>query len=283
MTKWQFLPRGLLAAILAIAAPICALAQQPQLKIFDAHLHYNDDALPIFSVGEVLDIFRRTGVAGILANSRPNDGTRLLVDAKAPSLWVVPFVRPYRVDDDMQRWFNDPSIYELIETEYRRGDYRGIGEFHLFGTQARGAWVKKAVDFGVEHDLFLHAHTDEQALLALFDLNPKAKVIWAHTGFSVPAARVRELLEKYPALMCELSYREGITRVSRLTSEWRDLFGRHSDRFLLGSDSWVNERWYEYGTIMKEYRNWLGQLPEDQARRIAYGNAERLFGGRIGE
>ena len=62
MTKWQFLPRGLLAAILAIAAPICALAQQPQLKIFDAHLHYNDDALPIFSVGEVLDIFRRTGV-----------------------------------------------------------------------------------------------------------------------------------------------------------------------------------------------------------------------------
>ena len=35
--------------------------------------------------------------------------------------------------------------------------------------------------------------------------------------------------------------------------------------------------------IMKEYRNWLGQLPEDQARRIAYGNAERLFGGRIGE
>jgi hypothetical protein len=24
-------------------------------------------------------------------------------------------------------------------------------------------------------------------------------------------------------------------------------------------------------------------MPEDQARRIAYGNAERLFGGRIGE
>ena len=283
MTKWQFLPRGLLAAILAIAAPICALAQQPQLKIFDAHLHYNDDALPIFSVGEVLDIFRRTGVAGILANSRPNDGTRLLVDAKAPSLWVVPFIRPYRVDDDMQRWFNDPSIYELIETEYRRGDYRGIGEFHLFGTQARGPWVKKTVDFAVERDLFLHAHTDEQALLALFDHNARAKVIWAHTGFSVPAARVRELLEKYPGLMGELSYRDGITRVGRLTSDWRDLFGRYSDRFLLGSDTWVNERWYEYGTVMKQYRDWLGQLPDDQARSIAYGNAERLFGGKIGE
>jgi predicted TIM-barrel fold metal-dependent hydrolase len=183
----------------------------------------------------------------------------------------------------MERWFNDPSIYELIETEYRHGDYRGIGEFHLFGTQARTAWVKKTVDFAVEHDLFLLAHSDEQALLALFDQNPKAKVIWAHTGFGVPAARVRELLDTHPALICELSYRGGITQVGRLTSEWRDLFARYSDRFLLGSDTWVNERWFEYGSVMKGYRNWLAQLPPDQARRIAYGNAERMFGGRIGD
>jgi Amidohydrolase len=283
MPNRSFLARSVLAAILAIGAPICALAQQPQLKIFDAHLHYNDDALPVFPVDEVIALFRRIGVAGILANSRPNDGTRLLVEAKAPGLWVVPFIRPYRIPDDMERWFNDPSIYELIETEYRRGDYRGIGEFHLFGSQARGPWVKKAVDFAVEHDLFLHAHADEQALLALFDHNPKAKVIWAHTGFSVPAARVRELIETHPALMCELSYRAGITRVGRLIAEWRDLFARHSDRFLLGSDTWVNERWYEYGSVMKGYREWLTQLPPDQARRIAYGNAERLFDGRTGE
>jgi Amidohydrolase len=283
MPNRSFLARSVLAAILAIGAPICALAQQPQLKIFDAHLHYNDDALPVFPVDEVIAQFRRSGVAGILANSRPNDGTRLLVETKAPGLWVVPFIRPYRIPDDMERWFNDPSIYELIETEYRRGDYRGIGEFHLFGSQARGPWVKKAVDFAVEHDLFLHAHADEQALLALFDHNPKAKVIWAHTGFSVPAARVRELIETHPALICELSYRAGITRVGRLTAEWRDLFARHSDRFLLGSDTWVNERWYEYGSVMKGYREWLTQLPPDQARRIAYGNAERLFDGRTGE
>src|SRR5215831_11125651 len=55
MTKWEFIPRAFLAAILAIAGPVCAPAQQPELKIFDAHLHYNDDALPILSVGEVLD------------------------------------------------------------------------------------------------------------------------------------------------------------------------------------------------------------------------------------
>jgi hypothetical protein len=283
MPRRHFFARALLAAILAVVAPLCALAQQQELKIFDAHLHYNDDALPVFSADDVLRLFRRNGVAGVLANSRPNTGTRLLVDAKPSDLWVVPFIRPYRVMDDMERWFNDPSIYELIETEYRRGDYRGIGEFHLFGTQARGPWVKKTVDFAVAHDLYLFAHSDEQALLALFDHNPKAKVIWAHTGFSVPAMRVQELLEAHPALICELSYREGMTRVGRLTSDWRALFTRYADRFLLGSDTWVNERWLEYASVMKGYRNWLAQLPSDQAQRVAYGNAERLFGGRIGQ
>jgi len=34
---------------------------------------------------------------------------------------------------------------------------------------------------------------------------------------------------------------------------------------------------------MRDYRGWLAQLPEGQARRIAHGNAERLFGGRIAD
>jgi hypothetical protein len=29
---------------------------------------------------------------------------------------------------------------------------------------------------------------------------------------------------------------------------------------------------------MKTYREWLAQLPPDQARRIAHENGERLFG-----
>ena len=63
-----------------------------------------------------------------------------------------------------------------------------------------------------------------------------------------------------------------------MTSDWRNLFARYSDRFLLGSDTWINERWFGYDTIFKEYREWLAQLPSDQAQRIANGNALRLFG-----
>jgi Amidohydrolase len=273
--------RATLAAFLAMLAPASAVAQQ-SLKIFDAHLHYNQEPNPYYPLERVLDVFRRNNVAGIIANSRPNKGTHQLVDAKAPGLWVVPFIRPYRTRDDVQNWSTDPAIYDLIEAEYKRGYFRGVGEFHIYGNAAQGPLVKKVVDFAVARDLYLLAHCDEPALLALFGHNAKAKIIWAHTGFSTPPGRVRELLEKYPALTGELSYRGGITEGGgKLSDDWRDLFARHSDRFVLGSDTWINERWFGYDGIMQTYRAWLAQLPENQARRIAHGNAERLFGGKV--
>jgi predicted TIM-barrel fold metal-dependent hydrolase len=189
----------------------------------------------------------------------------------------VPFIRPYRVRSDIQSWMNDPSIQELIESEYKRGYYAGIGEFHLSGKAAATEWVKRTVDFAGSRDLFLHAHADDEALEILFAHNPKAKIIWAHTGFSTPPAKVEAYLKRYPALWCELSYRYGITSGNTISPEWKSLFERYPDRFLLGSDTWVNERWDSYGAIMAEYRHWLAQLPKDVAERIAFRNAEALF------
>jgi amidohydrolase family protein len=272
--------RILMAFAVAMSAPAGALAQ-PVLKIFDSHLHYNVEATSAYSLDSVIELFRRNGIGGIVANSRPNRGSQMLVEAKAQGLWVVPFIRPYRVPSDVQNWFNDPAIYELIETEYKRGYYKGVGEFHLHGEEYRSPWVKKIVDFAVERDLYMLAHSDEQAILGLFSLNPKAKVIWAHTGFSGPEARVREMLDTYPTLWAELSYRSGISNGRGISAEWRDLFARHPSRFLLGSDTWVNQRWSSYESTMREYRGWLADLPADQARLIAHGNAERLYGGKI--
>jgi hypothetical protein len=279
--------RALPLAMLLLASPAYLHAQGPaekpvqapeHLEIFDAHLHYNQEPNPLYPVDQVLEIFRRNNVTGILATSRPNKGTHQLMEAKAPELWVVPFIRPYRTRPDIQTWFNDPSIYELVRAEHERGYYRGIGEFHIYGKSAASEWVKKIVDFSVERNLYLHAHCDEEALLILFSHNPKAKIIWAHTGFSTPPARVAQLLARYPDLWGELSYRSGIVdRDGTLTDDWRGLFAAHSDRFLIGSDTWINERWFSYDAIMKGYRSWLAQLPRDQAVRIANGNAKRLF------
>ena len=62
------------------------------------------------------------------------------------------------------------------------------------------------------------------------------------------------MLAKYPKLWGELSYRSGITDGSgKLTPEWRALFERYPDRFLLGSDTWVprtlGELWRHHGRL----------------------------------
>ena len=271
-----------IVTLAALAIGSLSTQAQQRIEIFDTHLHYNQEPKPFYSLDQVREVFRRNDIIGIVTTSRPNKGTHELVDAKWPELKVVPFIRPYRIRNDIQTWFNDPTIYELIKEEYARGYYRGIGEFHIYGKSAQSEWVKKMVDFAVERNLYLHAHCDEEALLVLFKHNPKAKIIWAHTGFSVAPARVAELLDEHKdSLWGELSYRGGITGGDgKLTSDWRNLFARYSDRFLLGSDTWINERWFGYDTIFKEYRGWLAQLPADQAQRIANGNALRLFGLR---
>jgi hypothetical protein len=270
-----------LATIMFFAAigalGISATAQSP-IPIFDAHLHYNSEPQPYYTVEQVLKIFQRNNIIGILATSRPNVGTNILVEAKPKDLWIVPFIRPYRVRADIPTWHKDPTIMDLVEEEYKRGYYRGIGEFHIYGEAARNETAAKIVRFAVEHNLFLHAHCDDTALEILFSHDSRAKIIWAHTGFSTSPARIDELLKRYPALWGELSYRSGITAIGgKLSDDWVQLFARHSERFLLGSDTWINERWVGYDSIMSAYRGWLVQLPKEQAEQIAYKNAERLF------
>jgi predicted TIM-barrel fold metal-dependent hydrolase len=49
---------------------------------------------------------------------------------------------------------------------------------------------------------------------------------------------------------------------------------------MVGSDTWVNQRWSAYDDTMRGYRVWLGDLPPAVAQRIAWGNAAALFGLR---
>jgi predicted TIM-barrel fold metal-dependent hydrolase len=271
---------SLAALLLALAA--AARAESYTGPVFDAHLHYNDDAVPAYSVGSAFELFRKNGVAAILANSRPNDGTRALYEAwkKTPALGVqvVPFIRVYRDRSDYGTWQDNREILAMIVAEEKRGYYRGVGEFHVHGFAADTPVVKEIVDFTVARELVLHAHCDDVALEILYRHNPKARVIWAHTGFSLPLERVEELLKKYPALWGELSYRSGVAGEASPSPEWKALFQRHPARFLLGSDTWVNERWASYPQIMGTYRRLLGELPREVAERVAWRNAADLFG-----
>lgn len=78
--------------------------------------------------------------------------------------------------------------------------------------------------------------------------------------------------------MGELSYRPGLTCGAALCPAWRALLLKYPTRFLVGSDTWVNQRWQLYDHIMQGYRAWLGDLPADVAQQIGWGNGAALFG-----
>jgi uncharacterized protein YbaP (TraB family) len=280
-------PARLLSLIAAVAAALVGVAAfaagvAAPLPIFDAHLHYNEEATAAYPVADVMQRFRDSHVRTILATSRPNSGTRALAAVAGASPQeaprVVPFIRPYRTSADRNTWFNDPAIYALIEEELARDiGWRGIGEFHVFGGDADTEQVKRIVALAVARGLWLHAHCDEAALVHLLAHDSRVKIVWAHSGFTTPPETLGRYLARYPNLVAELSYRHDVTTDGKLAPAWRALFLAHPDRFVVGSDTWVNERWARYGEIMASYQGWLAQLPRDVALKIAHGNGERLF------
>jgi hypothetical protein len=288
--------RRLLALAAGFAMATVAAAADYGGPLFDAHLHYNEEAFNgsegPHPLPDVLARMQRNGVRGIIANSRPNEGTKSLAQApetRQAGVAVVPFVRLYRNRADYTGWFRDEGIYEMVQSELARGTaagpYRGLGEFHLYDSaNANGPVARKLMTLAEEKDLAVLAHVDDAAIDLLMantrSRGAKVRLIWAHTGIGgPPVARVDQLLARYPRLMGELSYRPGLTcEGGRLCPEWRQLLLKYPTRFLVGSDTWINQRWQSYDDTMKGYRTWLGDLPADIARRIAWDNAAALFG-----
>ena len=277
-----------LAGLLAVAA--VPLRAEPYAgPLFDAHLHYNEEAwMSAHPLDDALGRMQRSGVRAIVANSQPNDGTKSLASAQAQTqaagVVVVPFVRLYRNRADYSGWFNDESIYDMVLRELAAGTtagpYRGLGEFHLYDSaNANGPVARKLMQLAQDKGLAVLAHVDDGAIDLLMAHAPKARLIWAHTGIGgASAQRVRGLLTRHPTLMGELSYRPGLTDANgRLSAEWKALLADFPQRFLVGSDTWINARWQGYEALMQDARLWLGDLPPATARAIAWDNGARLF------
>jgi hypothetical protein len=274
-----------LALALLVACGTAARAEPYAGPLFDAHLHYNDEAVASHPVADVQARMLRAGVRAIVANSRPNDGTKALASARSPALTVVPFVRLYRNRADYNGWFADETIYAMVLDELARGTaagpYRGLGEFHLYDSaNANGAVAAKLMRLAQERNLAVLAHVDDDAIDLLFAHAPRTRLIWAHTGIGgASVARVRELMRRHPTLQGELSYRPGLTSADgHLSAEWKELLTEFPSRFLVGSDTWINARWDAYESLMTGARLWLGDLPADVGRRIAWDNGAALFG-----
>lgn len=269
-------PARVLVVGLCLAAALPAAGAD--LPIVDTHVHYSRNSWAPYPPDVVLGILAGAGVQKAFVSSTPDDGTVRLYEA-APDR-VVPVLRPYRESADLAGWHGDAGIVAYLEGRLTRGIYRGIGEFHLTGAEARSPVVRQVADLAARHGLFLHCHCDAEAAEVLLGLSRDGRVLLAHAGMSAGPDVVGRLLDRYPALRVELALRTDVAPGGRLDPAWRALFLRHADRFMLGTDTWVPSRWADLPGVQAWARTWLAELPADVAARIASGNAERLAAGR---
>lgn len=266
----------LAAALIAGVAP-GAMAQE-RLPIFDTHLHYSQSAWTEFPPASVVKLLDGAGVARGLVSSSPDDGSLAL--NRVDSDRFVPVLRPYRAGAGPGNWYNDRALIPYLEERLHGRHYAGIGEFHLYGDEWRDSpVVRRVVELAAERGIVLHVHSDAAPVRALFARDVRLRIFWAHAGMSEGPETVGAMLDAYPNLWTEVSFRAGeIAPGGTLAPAWRDLMLRHVDRFMIGSDTYTSGRWSNYAAIIAEHRRWLAQMPAEAARAIAYRNAVRLFG-----
>lgn len=268
---------ALLVLTAALLLPAATLrAQSAELPIFDTHIHYSAPDWAEYPEARILGILQQAGIKRALVSSTPDDGTIKLYQ-KDPQR-IVPILRPYRTREDMGHWWQDPSVIPYLESRLALKVHKGIGEFHLYGGQVGTPVIKRLTEIVLREGIYLHAHSDEIAIVELFTLEPRLKVIWAHAGMSSTPQAVGALVDRYPTLWVDLALRNGdVAPGGTLDPGWRALFLRHADRFLAGTDTWVTSRWEALPSSVTDVRAYLKQLPPDVAEKIAYKNAERLF------
>jgi hypothetical protein len=193
-------------------------------------------------------------------------------------------------------------LYKQSEEDLRDGVIVGIGEIFINNRnsnpksnfrrkgQVDALGIRKFFDLVAKYDGFLAFHMDADSssmaeLGKLLASNRKGRVVWNHCGSASSVSEMRSMLDKNSNLFCELSYRyppinkqssRNIFDSSGIHSSWCQLMEDHSDRFMVGTDAHDGD---EFEAAIKTVRQGLlPSLKPATARRIAYQNAQRLFG-----
>lgn len=252
------------------------------VPIFDAHIHYKEPAWGPYPVKSVIELMDRNGVAMGLVSSTPDEGTIMLWEY-APNR-IVPELRPYHGSAGSSNWTKAPGMEEYLEERLAKYPHEGIGEFHIHNLDPTDRpLLMKVTQMAKTRSIPIHIHSDADPVHLLYELEPDLTIIWAHAGMSEPADVVEEMLETYPTLYADTSYRERdiLASSDRIDPDWMRVITRFSNRLMVGTDTWVNGQWDNYSELIALNRQWLSLLPRETAEQIAYKTAEKLFNRKV--
>lgn len=261
------------AAAVIVGLSLSTSGAQAQSPLVDAHIHYSHDAWDMLPPAEAIKILRKAGLKKAFVSSSNDDGTQMLYE-QAPDL-IVPVLRPYRRRGEISSWYHDETIVGMIEERLAKNQYAGIGEFHVYGSDADLPVVRRIVELAARYKIFLHAHSDMDAVDRIFVQNPEARVLWAHSGFDSPE-NVAMMLRKYKNLWADLAFRTEQASNGKVNPQWRKVFLEFPNRFMIGTDTYTPDRWDYVVEQANWSRKWIADLPRDVAENIAYRNAEAL-------
>ncbi|MCP5074012.1 MAG: amidohydrolase [Rhodobacteraceae bacterium] len=251
------------------------------VPLFDAHIHYKEPAWGPFPPPTIIQMMDRNGVAMGLVSSTPDTGTIKLWEY-APNR-IVPELRPYKKGAGSSDWTKAPDMEAYLQKRLAAYPHQGLGEFHVHRLDPDDEpLLRKVAKMAIERNIPIHIHSGAKPVEQFFRYEPKLTIIWAHAGMSEPASVVMRTMNRHNNLYADTSYREyDILSPKGIEPEWRKVIVKHQDRLMIGSDTWINDQWYDYGDLIDINRRWLSHFPREIAEKIAYRNAERLFGRKV--
>lgn len=265
---------------------------------------------------------RAAGVSklGLFARSRKklhqNEKAVLQLAKKNPDLIVLGAPKFFQLSGDV----TDAYIRATVEG-IKKHEYRFIGELlYTHGDKKSGKQYSKGERYvdpskpGTTKllqaiaplNIPFMAHWEAYAperdfpkFHALYSAWPDQTFLLPHMGFA-SADQVDEFMSQHPNLYVLTSKKErfmgnfsdpekrdmiGEAMLDNgiLRPEWKDLLIKHQDRILFATDPHMKKLWMKYGEVVDAQRLVLGQLPREVAEKIAYRNAERLYGVSIRE
>jgi Tat protein secretion system quality control protein TatD with DNase activity len=307
----------------------CIKANGYSGPLIDGHAHWGN----AFVTESVLERYRTSGVVaqivmprylGVREDPPTTDETVIAIAQNYPGQifvlagmqrpdftfmdWNAPSSNAKKILSEIDQKLAQRKVVGIGEVLVRHWAYAGdggqIGRHAEINQTFDSVFIRQIASVAIKHDVPVVIHMEaypelvEQLGRVLKEL-PQFKLVWAHGCGRLNPTQINELLEKHPALFCDLSnmtntggYGSGWPRAELFTSKmeedgvflepYKKVILAHPDRFFIGMDVAHQSRWVmQVGNTFEKRvhrtRELLGQLPSETARKLAYENAMKIF------
>ena len=230
----------------------------------------------MISTEDVIRLMDENNISHMVIVGEPPE--RALELSEQSSGRIIPLLGLYQSHEDKTSWMQDAGLPEKIRLGIQQGDYKGIGEIHIFEADKQSPGFREILQLANQHELPVLLHGDRFVVNQAFKWFPGLIIVWAHLGEAPDTDLLEEMLIAYPNLYIDTSVRDVlIVKDGKLLPEWRALFMKFSKRFLVAIDTYYTPRWKNINKVTSSIRAWLSELPNDVSRKLSHENAADIF------